>query len=237
MKLIIVEDEPDLMTAFTDIAESMGFDVETAPNGKEGLSKINSQPPFMFPQYAVLSDCDMPHVSGGELMDKTRARRQQQRLRPPYWIGATAGTDVASDSYLQRCDFALKKPFHLNELQQALNEAQRFSPQLENVIIVGSDYFIDDMKYVRRGEPECNAYERVEAIPIWERPDLVVIEHTTGNARDTRILRYTPKTCHVYMIGAGFPETEGSYLDARLPCIFNPEDMRRALKRQRPPSE
>ena len=58
-KILIVDDEPDVIAYLRTLLEDNGFQVVTAANGKEGMLKAKSEQPAL-----ILLDVSMPEESG-----------------------------------------------------------------------------------------------------------------------------------------------------------------------------
>src|SRR5437879_3914888 len=61
-EVLIVDDDPDILEALSDILESEGYAVRRARNGQEGLDAVAAQAPRV-----VLLDLMMPLMDGVEL--------------------------------------------------------------------------------------------------------------------------------------------------------------------------
>jgi DNA-binding response OmpR family regulator len=44
-KVLIIDDDPDLVDAMTNLLEAKGYEVDHAPDGEEGLEKAKNDPP------------------------------------------------------------------------------------------------------------------------------------------------------------------------------------------------
>ena len=66
-KILIIDDQPDLREMLALRLQTYGFLVETADNGKDGLEKINKQPPD-----AVITDVHMPEMDGFTLLKELK---------------------------------------------------------------------------------------------------------------------------------------------------------------------
>jgi DNA-binding response OmpR family regulator len=64
-RILLVDDEPMVLRVLRLQLENAGFSVETAPNGKVALEIVNATPPD-----ALVTDIEMPHMSGEELCEK-----------------------------------------------------------------------------------------------------------------------------------------------------------------------
>src|SRR6266700_6455280 len=67
-RILIVDDEAEIRESLQTLLELEGYEVETAANGEEGLSKLGDQPFDL-----VLLDLALPGRSGIELLPEIRA--------------------------------------------------------------------------------------------------------------------------------------------------------------------
>ncbi len=58
-KILIIEDEPEVRESYVDMFEFLGFKIDTAENGMEGLGKLKKQP-----YQIVFTDLNMPVMDG-----------------------------------------------------------------------------------------------------------------------------------------------------------------------------
>jgi DNA-binding NtrC family response regulator len=66
-KLLLVDDEPEILTLFSKVLEKRGYTVSTAPNGLEALKKLKVD------QYSiVITDLKMPVMDGMELLKRVK---------------------------------------------------------------------------------------------------------------------------------------------------------------------
>lgn len=107
-KILIVEDEPDMIVGLRDNFELEGYEVDVARDGAEGLSKALEGKPDL-----VLLDLMLPKMSG---LDVCRNLRRNGFTAPVLMLTARGqevdkvlGLEVGADDYIT-------KPFSLNEL-------------------------------------------------------------------------------------------------------------------------
>lgn len=107
MRLLIVEDEPDLLRRLAKVLRAEGYAVDTAADGREGLLKAQER------DYdAILLDAMLPVFDGWELL----ARLRKAKATPVLMLTArdasadrVRGLDGGADDYVV-------KPFDLPEL-------------------------------------------------------------------------------------------------------------------------
>jgi two-component system, OmpR family, response regulator len=134
MRILVVEDEPDLLRSIAQALREEGYAVDTAPNGEDGLfSAENSD------YDAVVLDVMMPKMDGWEML----ARLRKSKKTPVLMLTArdqsrdrVRGLDTGADDYVV-------KPFDLPELFARLRALiRRSAGQTRNVIEIG-DVIID----------------------------------------------------------------------------------------------
>ena len=130
MRILIVEDEPDLLASLAWALRDEGYAVDTAPDGTEGLYKAES-----CDYDAIVLDIMMPKLDGWSVLAKLRklgkkspvlmlTARDQVRDR-------VKGLDTGADDYLI-------KPFDLDELLARLRSLiRRSAAKATNVIEIG----------------------------------------------------------------------------------------------------
>jgi CheY-like chemotaxis protein len=74
--VLIVEDEPEILSALRELLEGRGFPVREASNGSEALDALGAGPlPGL-----VLVDLRMPVMSGWELVEVLRSDQDLRKL-------------------------------------------------------------------------------------------------------------------------------------------------------------
>lgn len=110
LKILVVEDDPDLLGILGEFLIMQGADVSQALNGKEALDMLNSKKFDL-----VLSDVQMPVMDGVELI---RAIKKTDKNSPVVFL--TTGHSSLDEISAQDLGAAafIVKPF---KLQQLLN--------------------------------------------------------------------------------------------------------------------
>ncbi|GAB2560320.1 hybrid sensor histidine kinase/response regulator [Spirosoma aerophilum] len=109
-QILVVEDDTQIRENITEMLTLHGFQVETAVNGREGISQALLHPPDL-----ILCDIMMPEVDGYQVLDVVRNNRLIANI--PF-IFLTAKTEPADmrRGMVQGADDYLTKPFTLNNL-------------------------------------------------------------------------------------------------------------------------
>ncbi len=110
-KILIIEDEPDIREAIADAVGDAGYEVDTAPNGSEGLAKALDTHPDL-----ILLDLIMPIMDGKETLQKLR---QDSWGRDAKVVILTAMDDVANVATTHEyhiSDYIIKSHASLDEI-------------------------------------------------------------------------------------------------------------------------
>ena len=108
MRVLIVEDEPDLLTALAQSLREEGYAVDTAGDGNSGLFKAKSSP-----YDAIVLDLMLPQLDGWNVL------RELRRAGNPVPVLVLTARDALSDRVRgldAGADDYLLKPFELAEL-------------------------------------------------------------------------------------------------------------------------
>jgi two-component system, OmpR family, response regulator len=134
MRVLVVEDEPDLRRVTARALRETGYAVDEAADGEEGLYKASS-----WDYDALVLDLMLPRVDGWELLRRLRRTRQTPvlLLTARDAVGdRVRGLDSGADDYLV-------KPFDLVELQARLRALiRRAAGQAVAAITIG-DVVVD----------------------------------------------------------------------------------------------
>ena len=109
-RVLLVEDDKNLCFILKSSLEQMigGYEIETAPNGKEGLKQLE-QKPFD----VIVSDVEMPVMDGRTMV--RHIREHHPNVAIIFITGLTTARDVVN-GYESGADFYIKKPFLPEEL-------------------------------------------------------------------------------------------------------------------------
>ena len=148
MRILVVEDNRDILANIADYLDLKGYLVDCAQDGLRGLQLATSQPYDL-----IVLDIMLPGLDGYQLC---RRLRQEARLETPI-IMLTArdlledrlqGFDAGADDYLV-------KPFALSELQARMEAVLRRSRGGVRRLLQVADlsYDLDTLQVQRAGQP------------------------------------------------------------------------------------
>ncbi len=109
-RLLVVDDEPNLLRAVAACLRGEGFDVVTARSGAEALVRVAESVPDL-----VVSDIRMPGMDGYQLARRLRAS-SRTALTPVVFLTAKDETADRIEGFRTGVDAYLTKPFEPDEL-------------------------------------------------------------------------------------------------------------------------
>jgi DNA-binding response OmpR family regulator len=121
MRVLVIEDNPDIVANLHDFLEPLGYELDAAGSGKAGLGYLRDAP-----YDVIVLDLMLPGMDGIEVCRQLRTGRQ---VRTPLLMltardtipDKIAGLEAGADDYLV-------KPFSLAELEARLKALSRRGP-------------------------------------------------------------------------------------------------------------
>ena len=113
IKVLIVDDQPDLLGVLKDILVAQNFKVSTSSSAEQALQSIKSEPFDL-----LISDIGLPGMNGWQLVEISL--RYQEKLEA---IMISSWKDDQTESHLRRTGASaiIHKPFRVNALLEAID--------------------------------------------------------------------------------------------------------------------
>ena len=146
MRILVVEDESDLLDGITKALREDGFAVDTAHEGQEGLAKAIS-----WEYDAIILDWMLPGIDGIELLRRLRP----QKSTPVILLTARDSITDRVKGLDQGADDYLVKPFALSELKARVRSLIRRNVGQPDPKITVKDILVNtaQQQVYRNGEP------------------------------------------------------------------------------------
>ena len=163
-KLLLIDDEPDIVSVLSMSLKADGYDVLTAQSGAEGLAVFEREKPDI-----IITDIKMPGMDGIEVLEKIKALEPNAEV-----IIITGHGDI--DNAIEALKFGasdfINKPIRDEALCIALQRAteklkikqqlKEYTTDLEKKM--DSVAFFQDLREIKRLEMELVRSERLAAI-------------------------------------------------------------------------
>ena len=114
LKVLLVDDEEDIIEVIQDRLEAYGFIVATATNGIDALKKLSTE---KFD--GIFLDAKMPAMGGIETLEEIR---KQDTEIPVIIITASSTRDVAIEAMSKGASDYVLKPFEWQELKAKIEK-------------------------------------------------------------------------------------------------------------------
>ena len=115
-KVLIVDDELNIVAALEFLLQKSGYEVMAAQNGDEALKRVESFSPDL-----VLLDVMMPRISGYEVCRRMRERADWKHIKI-IMLSAKGREAEVSKGVSLGADLYVTKPFSNNELVGKIGE-------------------------------------------------------------------------------------------------------------------
>jgi DNA-binding response OmpR family regulator len=106
--ILIVEDDPDILSSLAEVIREEGFDVETAANGYQALARLESRVPDL-----IFLDLMMPLMDGWKFLET--ARQRFPSAQPPVVL-LSAVHNLTDEARRLGVTAYLSKPFDLEDV-------------------------------------------------------------------------------------------------------------------------
>jgi two-component system response regulator AtoC len=114
LKVLIADDEDDLVDVLRDRLEAYGFTVLTAGTGREALEKLATEPVD-----GIFLDVKMPDLDGLAALDAIRRRDPQT---PIIVVTASSHPQAAADALARGANAYVLKPFAWDDLRATIEQ-------------------------------------------------------------------------------------------------------------------
>ena len=136
-RLLVVDDEPNLLRAVAASLRTEGYEVVTARNGREALVRVAESVPDL-----IISDIRMPGMDGYQLAGQLRAS-SRTAIVPIIFLTAKDETADRVAGFRAGVDAYITKPFEPDELlaviQSILNRVERTHSEIARLVGASSD--------------------------------------------------------------------------------------------------
>lgn len=176
-RILVVDDEPINHSLVARALEPLGVELESAPNGTDGIAKARRWKPD-----AIITDVMMPDITGYELT-RTLRREAQFASTPILILTAQSGLQDKLQAFEAGADDHLTKPFEAAELQARiaalLRRAEASKTQVETLTREGRMIAVHSL----RGGTGCSTLAvniGISLASLWSSTVLVDLTMTSG---------------------------------------------------------
>jgi len=113
--IMVVDDNPDIITIVKTILEGKGYSVSSASGGAELLNMLKGQKPDL-----IILDIMMPEMDGLEVLSRLKAASETATI-PVILLTAKVQYEDVLGGYKLGADYYITKPFTSTQLVNGIN--------------------------------------------------------------------------------------------------------------------
>lgn len=120
IRILVVDDEPDILFASVRTLKKQGYDVLAAATGNECLEKVEREHPAL-----ILLDVDLPDIMGTEICEELRKKPEHKKKYIMMMSGKKISSDDQADGLDAGADGYIARPVSNRELVSRINSMAR----------------------------------------------------------------------------------------------------------------
>lgn len=151
IKILLVDDEPDILEILKYNLSSQGYQVFTAKNGLEGVAKARKKKPHL-----IILDVMMPGMDGMEACEIIRNTKGLENTLIVFLTARAedysqvAGLDAGADDYITK---PIKPKVLVSKIKALLRRLKKDAAQAEEVVKVGNIIINrEEYKVINKGD-------------------------------------------------------------------------------------
>ncbi|EGY79399.1 response regulator transcription factor [Peptoniphilus indolicus] len=183
MKILLVEDEIELLNSIAEGLNTLGYYVDKASCGREALEYILAEEHDLY-----IFDLNLPDMTGFEILKQLNKERENSKV-----LILTANSNIESkvEGFELGASDYLTKPFYFEELEMRVKALMRRDFRLKNIKISCGELEFDTKKrilYVRGEEMKLTKKETaiIEYL-LFNKDRIVTVEDLLAHAWDSEV--------------------------------------------------
>jgi len=200
VRILTVDDDPDILTYFLDIAQGFGLSCDTALSGEEALKFISQKNGY----HIYFIDWKMPGMDGIQLAREIKARGPEKSI--VIMISAAEWSAVAEEAKTAGVDKFLSKPLFPSTIAEVINEClgvdKQQAEQSQDADIAG---IFAGRRILLAEDVEINR----EIVQTLLEPTKLEIDCAENGAEAVRMFTETPDKYEIIFMDIQMPEMDG----------------------------
>ncbi|MBI5024534.1 MAG: response regulator [Candidatus Omnitrophica bacterium] len=124
IKVLMAEDEPEVLSIMSKKVAAQGYTVITARDGEEAWEKIQKESPDV-----IVLDLIMPKRNGFEVLRSVRERPASGHWQPVIIVSAKRDPEDLREGYALEADHYITKPCQIEDILRSIKLMIRLIPQ------------------------------------------------------------------------------------------------------------
>lgn len=126
-KILIADDEPEILELSAKKISEAGYEVVTARNGQEALNRIYADSPDV-----IILDIRMPKLDGFEVLKRLRENPLPEKWQPVIIVSALGDLEDMKKGYSLEADYYITKPCNMTAILNGIQTMMHLIPVRKN---------------------------------------------------------------------------------------------------------
>jgi len=154
IKLLLVDDEPDILEIVSYNLQNEGYQIFSATNGVEAIDMAKKVNPHL-----ILLDIMMPEMDGIEACEKIRGIKGLEDVIIAFFTARgedysqVAGFDAGADDYITK---PVKPKVLISKVKSLLRRLKQGQAEIENIVTIGNIIINRDEYFVQRDKEKIS---------------------------------------------------------------------------------
>jgi two-component system response regulator AtoC len=183
-KILIIDDEENMLHMLKTLLTKEGYEIVTAKNGREGLEQVAA-----YPFTTILCDLRMPEMDGLSFLKALKEKKRDQTI---IMMSAYGTVDLALESMKCGAYDYISKPFKPDEIILTLKKAEeRERLRKENISLkkeIRKEFSLENI--ITKNEKMKQIFETIDKIADYATSVLITGESGTGKELVAKAIHY-----------------------------------------------
>lgn len=178
IRILVVDDDPDILFATVRILKKEGFEVIHADNGNQSLEKVEKDHPDL-----ILLDVELPDILGTEVCEKIKGNPNHQKKYIMMLSGGRTSSDDQADGLDSGADGYIARPVSNRELVSRVNSMVRLirAEKKSDSYILELEQAMEKIKVLSGIVPICMHCKSIRNDKgYWDRLEAFIESHSSA---------------------------------------------------------